>query len=70
MSKEFPLLQSRKFWIAIMDVVFCSILYFGAKYLAPGAFEDVSFLIGVVQVPVILVITALTVQNSVAIANE
>ena len=70
MSKEFPLLRSRKFWIAIMDVVISSVLFFGAKYLAPGAFDDVQFLIVTIQVPVVLVITALTVQNSVAIANQ
>ena len=69
MSKEFPLLRSRKFWIAIMDVVICSVLFFGSKYLGAGTFEDIKFLIGIVQVPVVLVITALTVQNSVAIAN-
>jgi len=69
MIGEFPLWKSRKFWIVVLDVVVCSVLYFGAKYLLPASFADVEFLIKVIQAPIILLITAYTVQNSVAIAN-
>ena len=69
MSKEFPLLRSRKFWILVLDVIVSSVLFFGAKYIAPVAFEDVKFIIGVLQAPVLFLITAYTIQNSVAIAK-
>ncbi len=70
MSKEFPLLQSRKFWIVVLDVLVSTALFFGAKYIAPAAFDDIKFVIGVLQAPVLLLITAYTVQNSVALANK
>ena len=70
MSKEFPLLKSRKFWIVVLDVVVSCALFFGAKYIAPAAFDDIKFVIGVLQAPVLLLITAYTVQNSVALANK
>ena len=69
MIGEFPLWKSRKFWIVILDVLVSSALFFGAKYIAPAAFEDVKFVIGVLQAPILLLIAAYTVQNSVAIAN-
>ena len=69
MSKEFPLLRSRKFWILVLDVVVSSVLFFGAKYVAPAAFDDIKFVIGVLQAPVLFLITAYTIQNSVAIAK-
>ena len=69
MSKEFPLLNSRKFWIVVMDVIVSCVLFFGAKYIAPAAFDDVKFIITVIQAPILLVIMAYTVQNSVAIAK-
>jgi hypothetical protein len=69
MSKEFPLLRSRKFWLLVFDVVVSSVLFFGAKYIAPIAFGDIKFIIGVLQAPVLFLITAYTVQNSVAIAK-
>ncbi len=70
MSKEFPLLKSRKFWIVVLDVVVSTALFFGAKYIAPAAFDDIKFVIGVLQAPVLLLIAAYTVQNSVALANS
>ena len=69
MSKEFPLLRSRKFWILVMDLVVSCVLFFGAKYIVPSLFDDVKFLIGILQAPVLFLITAYTVQNSVAIAK-
>jgi hypothetical protein len=70
MIGEFPLWKSRKFWIVVLDVIVSSALYFAAKYVAPDAFADIKFVIGVLQAPILLLITAYTVQNSVAIATE
>jgi hypothetical protein len=69
MIGEFPLWKSRKFWIVVLDVIVSCGLFFGAKYLAPVAFDNVKFLIGVLQAPILLLISAYTVQNSVAIAK-
>jgi hypothetical protein len=63
MIAEFPLWKSRKFWIVVLDVVVSCALFFGAKYIAPEAFEDVKFVIGVLQAPVLMLIGAITVQN-------
>ena len=63
MISEFPLWKSRKFWIVVLDVVVSSALFFGAKYIAPAAFADVKFVIGVLQAPVLMLIGAITVQN-------
>lgn len=63
MISEFPLWKSRKFWIVVMDVLVSSALFFGAKYLAPAVFDDIKFVIGVIQAPVLLLIAAYTVQN-------
>ena len=70
MIGEFPLWKSRKFWIVVLDVLVSSALFFGAKYIAPESFDDIKFVIGILQAPILLLITAYTVQNSVAIANQ
>ena len=70
MIGEFPLWKSRKFWIVVLDVLVSSALFFGAKYIAPSTFDDIKFVIGILQAPILLLIAAYTVQNSVAIAKE
>jgi len=43
-------LSSAEFWTLIADITASAALYFGTKYLAPSAFEDVQFIvIGVFQ---------------------
>ena len=61
------LLRSRKFMVALCDLVVALVLYFGGKYVAPahpGVMEDVKFLIGVLQVPVGLVIAAIAYEDA------
>ncbi len=61
------LFRSRKFLVAVGDAVVASILFFGAKYLAPaypGLMEDVKFLIGVLQVPAGLILAAICVEDA------
>ena len=55
MSTLQKLLKSRKFLIAVLDVVGSSVLYFVAKYAAPSLAEDVMFLIAAYQ-PVVLIL--------------
>jgi hypothetical protein len=47
--------KSRKFWLAVADVVISTVTYFVSKYLGPPVSEDVLFLIGAWQ-PVIVVL--------------
>jgi len=48
------LLRSRKFLLMVLDLLVSTALYFGAKYVGPSAFEDIQFLIAVLQ-PVFVV---------------
>ncbi len=62
------LLRSRKFLILLLDTAISIALYFGSKYLAEGAFADVKFLIGALQVPALAVIYAITREDTVALS--
>lgn len=57
------LMKSRKFWIAMVDLVVSVVTYLAAKYLAPTAAEDVLTLLGIMQAPVVLVIVSMTVED-------
>lgn len=57
------LLESRKFWIMIIDLVVSVITYFVTKYFSPEAGRDVLFLIGALQPVVLMVVGSITVQN-------
>lgn len=57
------LLKSRKFLIAVLDVVVSSVLYFGVKYAAPSAAEDIKFLIGVIQLPAVMLIYGIAYED-------
>jgi len=39
----------KEFWTVVIDLVVSTALYFGAKYLAAGAFEDVKYLVVALQ---------------------
>ena len=64
------LLYSRKFWLMFLDIVVSLATYFTGKYLDPDSVKDILFLIGALQPAVILVITAITVQNIEGIRSE
>ena len=57
MSNPFVgLLNSRKFWIAVLDMVVSLCLYFVGKY-APGMMDDIKIIIASAQ-PVVLILIA------------
>lgn len=58
------LLNSRKFWIMIADVVFSMALYFVGKYGAPNLMADVKFLIATIQPVIIAVIGAIAWEDN------
>lgn len=57
------LLRSRKFWLLVMDALISSIVYFGGKYLAPQAMDDLKFIIAGWQPIVLLVIGAIAAED-------
>jgi hypothetical protein len=60
---EISLFRSRKFWLAVSDVVVSLVTYFVGKYLDPKASADILFLIGSLQPVWLLVIGSIVVQN-------
>ncbi len=57
------LLQSRKFWLMILDVIVSLVTYFVTKYAAPEMTKDILFLLTALQPVVIALIASITVQN-------
>ena len=60
------LFQSRKFLIALVDVVVCTSTYFVTKYVAPSIAEDVLYMVALTQPVVISVIAAIAVEDAAA----
>jgi len=52
-------LNDPKFWLAVSDVVISAILYFVGKYGGAGLFEDLKFVIALLQPIFITIITGL-----------
>jgi len=59
-----PIWKSRKFWLAIVDVVVSTATYFVSKYLGPPASEDVLFLIGTLQPVIIALIASIAYEDA------
>lgn len=57
------LLQSRKFWIMLIDVIVSLVAYFTGKYTSPETSKDILFLIGSLQPIILLVVGSITAQN-------
>lgn len=58
------LLKSRKFLVALLDLVVSCVIYFGGKYLGASVFEDVKFLIGATQVIAGILIAAIAYEDA------
>ena len=59
-----PLFQQRRFVTMLLDLVLSMALYFGAKYIAPSAFEDIKTVILAIQPIFLTVVAAYTVDNA------
>lgn len=57
------LLRSRKFWTLIVDVLTSVILYFGAKYAGASFYEDIKFLITILQPVFAILIGAIAYED-------
>ncbi len=64
MSVWNSLIQSRKFWLMVVDVVVSLATYFVVKYVAPEIAKDVMFLIGAMQPVVIALIVGIAVEDA------
>ena len=58
------LLHSRKFLLLLMDIVLSAILYFVGKYAGASAFEDIQFLIVVLQPAFLSVIGGIAYEDA------
>jgi hypothetical protein len=57
------LLQSRKFWIMIMDIVVTLVTYFVTKYASPSAVDDVIKVLITLQPAVLMVIYSIAKED-------
>lgn len=57
------LLKSRKFWLAILDIVISTATYFITKYVAPEVAEDILWLIAAWQPVVIMLIAGIAIED-------
>jgi hypothetical protein len=57
------LLKSRKFLVLTLDTVLSLVLYFSAKYLAPGAVEDIKTVIVALQPVALMLIASIAYED-------
>ena len=60
------LLQSRKFWLLILDTVISVGLFFVGKYVDPVPAEDIYVLIGALQPVFVAIIAAIAYEDAAA----
>lgn len=58
------LFRSRKFLLLLLDTVVSAILFFGGRYLTPGAIEEMNFLIGILQPVFVALIVAIAWEDN------
>ena len=63
------LLHSRKFWLAMLDLLIGMVTYFVARY-APQAGDDVKFVFASIQPVLLLVIGAIAYEDKAAIQAD
>jgi hypothetical protein len=64
MSPIAALFRSRKFLLLLLDTVVSAILFFGGRYLAPSAIEEMNFLIGILQPVFVALIVAIAWEDN------
>jgi len=66
MSPLQGLLRSRKFLIAVLDVVLSVTAFFVGKYAAPDIAEDINFMIAALQPVALILISAIAYEDAAA----
>jgi hypothetical protein len=64
MSPIQSLFRSRKFLLLLLDTLIAAALYFGGRYLAPAAVEELTFLIGILQPVFVALIVAIAWEDN------
>ena len=57
-----PILQSRRFWTAVMDMIVSIVLYFISTFY-PTQADMIKFLIGAIQPVAVILIAAFTAED-------
>ena len=57
------LLKSRKFWLAVLDVIISTAAYFVTKYVAPEIGNDILWLIGAWQPVIVALIAGIAIED-------
>jgi hypothetical protein len=63
------LLKSRKFWIAILDVVISTTTFFVTKYVSPDFAENILWLIAAWQPVLIMLIAGIAIEDAAEKSN-
>jgi hypothetical protein len=58
------ILKSRKFWLAIFDILISTATYFVTKYAAPAIGADVLWLIGSWQPAIVMLIAGIAIEDA------
>jgi hypothetical protein len=58
------LLKSRKFWIAILDVIISTTTFFVTKYVSPDFAENILWLIAAWQPVLIMLIAGIAIEDA------
>jgi hypothetical protein len=61
------LLRSRKFMVLLLDTAASLLLYFGGKYLGGATYDDLKFVIGLLQPVALMLIYAIATEDAAAI---
>ena len=64
------LLNSAKFWTAIVDLLASLIIYFAAKYAAPAVADDVIYFIAAMQPVFLLIIKGIYEEDKAKLNNS
>jgi len=67
--QKVSIFKSRKFWIAIADVIFSTAIYFVTKYAAPDLAKDLLWVIGAYQPVIVALIGSIAYEDGKAIEN-
>ena len=70
MNPVAALLKSRKFWVAVLDLVVSLVLFFVGKYTSPSALEDVKVIIVAIQPVAIILIGAIAYEDAALIKTK
>lgn len=64
-----PIWKLREFWTVVVDLVISAALYFGGRYLAPEAFDDLKWAIAALQPVAAFLLLHFTAERAQAVVE-